>query len=298
MLAVALNQTVYLWHHETAEIQCLLTTPDRGNIVTSVAWMNHMSHLAVGTTDKHIELWDSSIGRRVRLMKGHEGRVSALSWNNHILSSGSRDQSIIHHDVRMARPMINIVHNAHNQEVCGLKWSPDGSQLASGGNDNTLQIWDSYTSTKPLFTLDQHQAAVKAIAWCPWQSKLLATGGGTSDRKLRFWNTANGICLNMIDTNSQVSSIQWSPHSKELVSAHGFSENQLTVWKYPAMVRIAELRGHEARILHTALSPDGETVASAGADETLRIWKVFEKPYKGTRQPKHDSSGTMTATIR
>ena len=42
------------------------------------------------------------------------------------------------------------------------------------------------------------------------------------------------------------------------------------------MKKIAELRGHTSRVLHLALSPDGTTVASAAADETLRFWKVFE----------------------
>ena len=31
----------------------------------------------------------------------------------------------------------------HEQEVCGLKWSPSGAQLASGGNDNLLHIWSA-----------------------------------------------------------------------------------------------------------------------------------------------------------
>ena len=42
------------------------------------------------------------------------------------------------------------------------------------------------------------------------------------------------------------------------------------------MKKIAELRGHTSRVLHLALSPDGTTVASAAADETLRFWKVFQ----------------------
>lgn len=94
--------------------------------------------------------------------------------------------------------------------------------------------------------------------------------------KIRFWNTSTGACLNMVDTHSQVCSLVWSKHSKELVSSHGFSQNQLVVWKYPTMTRIAELTGHTSRVLHTALSPDGTTVVSAAGDETLRFWKIFD----------------------
>lgn len=68
----------------------------------------------------------------------------------------------------------------------------------------------------------------------------------------------------------QVCSIVWSTYYKELISGHGYANNQLIIWKYPVMSRVAELNGHMARVLHLALSPDGTTVLSAGADETLR----------------------------
>lgn len=218
--------------------------------------------------------------------------VGSLAWNGHLLSSGSRDGKIFNHDVRIAQHHVATLEG-HTQEVCGLKWSPDGLQLASGGahprplrmhisltvrcagNDNLLNIWDA-SSTAPKFSLDAHQAAVKAVAWCPWQQGLLASGGGTSDRCIRTWSSTTGACLNTVDTGSQVCALQWNPHQRELVSSHGFSENQLIVWKYPAMVRMAELRGHTSRVLHLALSPDGTTIASAAGDETLRFWKVFE----------------------
>lgn len=83
------------------------------------------------------------------------------------------------------------------RQVCGLKWSPDGSTLASGGNENYLCLWDSCMSStggaggrmgrdhKPRKTLVEHQAAVKALAWCPFQRHLLASGGGTADRTIK-----------------------------------------------------------------------------------------------------------------
>ena len=46
------------------------------------------------------------------------------------------------------------------------------------------------------------------------------------------------------------------------------------------MAKIKELEGHAFRVLHMALSPDGGTVVSAAADETLRFWEVFVPPGK------------------
>ena len=82
----------------------------------------------------------------------------------------------------------------------------------------------------------QHQAAVKAVAWCPWQPSILASGGGTADRCIRIWNVNNGTLLNTVDTKSQVCSIVWASEYKELVSAHGYANNEISIWKYPTMV--------------------------------------------------------------
>ena len=45
---------------------------------------------------------------------------------------------------------------------------------------------------------------MKAIAWCPWQASLLASGGGSIDRQIRLWNVSSGTCLQTMETNSQV----------------------------------------------------------------------------------------------
>ena len=105
----------------------------------------------------------------------------------------------------------------HKQEVCGLKWSPDHQHLASGGNDNKLFVWNM-TSTIPVQTCNEHLAAVKAIAWSPHQHGLLASGGGTADRCIRFWNTLTCQPLQCVDTGSQVCNLAWSKHSNEIVS--------------------------------------------------------------------------------
>ena len=81
-------------------------------------------------------------------------------WSNekiwlHLLNA----LQIINHDVRVAEHAVSTLNN-HTQEVCGLKWSTDGRYLASGGNDNLINIWEN-GSTNPLHSFTRHQAAVK-----------------------------------------------------------------------------------------------------------------------------------------
>ncbi|KAI6696113.1 hypothetical protein NL676_016232 [Syzygium grande] len=269
----------------------LVTIDDESGPVTSVSWAPDGRHIAVGLNNSEVQLWDSADNRLLRTLRGgHRSRVGSLAWNNHILTTGGMDGQIVNNDVRV-RSHIVETYRGHTQEVCGLKWSASGQQLASGGNDNILHIWDrsvasSNSPTQWLHRLEEHTAAVKALAWCPFQGNLLASGGGGGDRSIKFWNTHTGACLNSVDTGSQVCSLLWNKNERELLSSHGFTQNQLTLWKYPSMVKIAELTGHTSRVLFMAQSPDGCTVASAAGDETLRFWNVFGVPEVAKPAPK------------
>ena len=153
------------------------------------------------------------------------------------------------------------------------------------------------TNETPLFRFDAHQAAVKALAWCPWQKHLLASGGGTADRMIRFWNTQTGACLQSVDTKSQVCALTWAKHEKELVSSHGYSHNQVILWRYPSMVKVAELTGHTSRVLHMAQSPDGQTVVTAAADETLRFWKILSGDAAAEQEKHARASSLLTNAV-
>ena len=96
--------------------------------------------------------------------------------------SGSRSSSIHHHDARVAAHHVGTL-SGHTQEVCGLRWSPDGRHLASGANDNLLCVWPGHSmagaSQQPIHTFTQHLSAVKVsrvqwsasvcgVIWAEW----------------------------------------------------------------------------------------------------------------------------------
>ncbi|RVW81029.1 Protein FIZZY-related 3 [Vitis vinifera] len=109
--------------------------------------------------------------------------------------------------------------------------SHNDRELASSGNDNQL-----------VLKLTDLTAAVKAIAWSPHQSSLLASGGGTADWYIRFWSMQSA----------------WSKNVNELVSTHGYSQNQIMVWKHPSMTKVTTLTGHSLLVLYLAMSWDGQ----------------------------------------
>ncbi|KAM3246990.1 hypothetical protein P3L10_008757 [Capsicum annuum] len=126
--------------------------------------------------------------------------------------------------------------------------------------------------------MTDHTAAVKALSWCPFQSNMVASGGGVGDQCIKFWSTNTGACLNTVKTGSQGCSLLWNKHDRELLSSHSFTDNQLTVWKYDSLTNNTTLCSFMLIFCNALLtflldmfpSPDGYTVATAAADETLR----------------------------
>ena len=277
LIAVGLGTSVYIWNATTGCISKLCEFPN-SNYPSSLSWSGSLKYLAVGTSHSEVQIWDTEAHKLIRTMLGHSFRVGALAWSNPLLTSGSQNGSIIHHDPRIPDHFVCVL-SKHRQEVCGLRWSNDYQFLASGGNDNLLCIWDKnkLTTSEPLHTSTLHIAAVKALAWCPWNNNLLASGGGTADRYIRIWNSHTGKCIVAEDTGSQISGIIWSERYKEIATSHGYTKHQLSLWRYPSLQQVGELTGHSMRILSTTLSPDESTVATLGADESLRFWKCFDE---------------------
>jgi cell division cycle 20-like protein 1 (cofactor of APC complex) len=279
-LAVGLGSVVYLWSASNASVKKLC---DLGHEpVTSVSWNQSSSHVTVGSNDGTVRLYDVTSMEQVRETRGklHSSRVGTIAWNRDTFVTGGRDKNMFMVDVRA--PQMHVRQfQGHKSEVCGTRWNPDGDLLASGGNDNRLFVWDT-RQDRPLWRFTDHVAAVKAMAWSPHKRGLLASGGGTADRKIRFWNTSNGNCINVVDTGSQVCNLAWSRFSEELVSTHGYSQqgsnqNHVTIWNYGRMSQMAVLTGHTFRVVYLSCSPDGQSIVTGAGDETLRFWNVFSK---------------------
>ncbi|KAH8102320.1 WD40-repeat-containing domain protein [Cristinia sonorae] len=302
ILAVALAESSYVWKADTGEV-VQLGEASEGTYISAVDFANDGNFLGVGVGSGEVELWDVETQKKLRTMTGHSSQVACLSWNQHILSSGCGDGSIWHHDVRVARHKVGELLG-HQGEVCGLKWRSDGELLASGGNDNVVNIWDgrvgdvgSGTRGVAKWTKRNHTAAVKAIAWCPWQPSLLASGGGTNDATVHIWNSTTGARLHSLTTPSQVTSIQWSPHRKEFLTTHGFPTNAIMIHSYPSLERVVEIRdAHDSRVLWSTLSPAGDVVCTGAGDENLKFWRVWDVPKVKKGKDVKDTTRSSTSS--
>ena len=269
-LAVGLGNAVYMWNFHSNEVT-KITHLDHYNLVTSVTWDKADGKLAVGTLHGKVQYWDAEKGKKIGEGNDHFERVGAVSMMAKQLITGSRDRSILLYDLRRGfSPISSYSH--HKQEICGLKWSPNGEYFASGGNDNKLFIYSPKTK-QPLMRKN-HRAAVKAIAWSEKNYGLLATGAGSADRCLRLWNVKEQKLIDFKDTGSQICNILFSKHRNEIITTHGFSNNEINIWEIEGLKKMASLTGHTSRVLYLSMSPCGEFIVTGAGDETLRFWDL------------------------
>ncbi|TKA32770.1 hypothetical protein B0A50_00995 [Salinomyces thailandicus] len=189
----------------------------------------------------------------------------------------------------------------HTQQVCGLAWSPDGDFFATGGNDNQLFLFETKKILKPaarsrgdsdatvnvrsgddnssdipvtgqgevlsitpgqerhVFALN---AAVKAIAFAPWQPSLIAAGGGSNDRCIHFFHTFSGAALATIDCHAQVTSLIWSEQRREIAATFGFAQPEhsyrVAVFTWPRCRMVVGIPWYsEERALYAVAYPKG-----------------------------------------
>lgn len=108
-LAVGLSQQVYIWSASSSQVIKLHDYAEDEDMTASVCWSrNGGQYLATGTHTGIVHLWDTETQKLIRTFEGHEGRVGALSWSNsNMLSSGSKDKTILNRDMRVRDPYIS-----------------------------------------------------------------------------------------------------------------------------------------------------------------------------------------------
>ncbi|KAL9710619.1 hypothetical protein Ac2012v2_006157 [Leucoagaricus gongylophorus] len=208
---------------------------DRGDLRVIECAGSDMPHIvALGTTKGFVQIWD--VKAKKMAMSWSTKGVSVMRWNSAVLTVGGLKGTIRHYDTRV-EPKSKMKDLApkltrHQARITSLAWNISGKILASGDESGTVYCWEQGKKV-PLDVGEfvqrrkkmQHSSAVSAVAWCPWQPKILAS----TELKgiLRLWNVeasspmANELVPGILDLGASITGLHFSPHCKEFVTTHG-----------------------------------------------------------------------------
>ncbi|KAI5171769.1 cell division cycle 20-like protein 1, cofactor of APC complex [Nematocida sp. LUAm3] len=268
----ALDERVFVQNFLTGRIS--LAARLNSTYITSVKASPDGKTVGVGTCTGDVAIIDLKT-LHVTKRHQHKSRIGVLEWSGSRLLSGSRDRFIKYMDLKSPESFRPVI--AHTQEVCGLSFSPDGTYLATGGNDNKVFILDGRAYSTTIHTITAHKAAVKAIGWSPVRANILATGGGTADRTVKTWKVSGSFekLIDSIEYGSQVCNLHWTK-TNELITTHGYSQNDIRIMDMCRKKQVKLFEGHRNRVIHFGMNEEEEYFATGSGDETLCVWRAKE----------------------
>ncbi|KAJ7607354.1 WD40-repeat-containing domain protein [Roridomyces roridus] len=288
--------------------------------------------LAFSTTTGCIQIWDTetktmltSWTNKNKKKLGGAG-VACMAWFGPFLAVGWAHGAIRVYDTRIGN-VAKMKERCtrmfrHEAAICALQWNSNGKMLASGDESGRVLCWDMAASTRaqhqsPLEVGDHvqrrkkivHSGTIMALAWCPWNPKLLATGDASGTLKL--WtieaNTTHTNAGAKVDLGSRITSLHFSPHYKELVCAlgervttdavpgmgskHAALSNEVVVYQVPGLRHITNVpvSGQvgggtvEGAVLSTG-SGTHRLVVAVPSEDKLKVYEVWGKQKELRRQ--------------
>jgi len=150
--------------------------------------------------------------------------------------------------------------------VPGLAILPDGSLLATACGDRVVRLWDAASGT---LQRELSPAGTHTVVFSHGGDLIASVG---RDAGLRLWEVESGEPLWTTPISGSVFSVAFSPDDTMLVTAHGLPDFAVRVWSAETGDLLWESFEHEADTHEVRFSPNGETIASIGADTLVILW--------------------------
>jgi WD40 repeat protein/Zn-dependent protease with chaperone function len=226
--------------------------------------------------DGVVSLWDTSTGKVVGTLTGHEEDVRAMAFTHDgkTLATGGKDRTIRLWDVA-TRQQVRLFQGPKRQSdpnveaspILATAYSPDGNSVATADEGGQVNIY-GLSPPRLVRSWVAHSDAASAIAYSP-DGRTLVTGG--YDKAIKIWNVATGELVRSLDGHKGwVMSLAFSHDGQTLAS--GSYDRSIRIWNVADGVERHTLAGHTATVRSLAFSHNDKLLASGSADQTVRLW--------------------------
>ncbi len=247
------------------------------DLIQSVRFTPDGKHLAAGGYEV-ATLWDvpvdpASPWPEPRTFGPHAFRVLAIDFSpdGRIMATGGGDPArsgeVKLWDLATGK-LVRSVDGLHTDTVCGLRFHPDGTRLATASADRFVKVI-AVEDARELKAFEGHTGHALAVDWSA-DGKQIVSGG--ADNALKVWDLETGDLLRTLSgAGKPITSLRWVPNRPLVAGASG--DATVRYWNPNGAGNVVRtFAGPVDYLFGVATSRDGKLVAAGGADGTLYLW--------------------------
>jgi WD40 repeat protein/transcriptional regulator with XRE-family HTH domain len=307
-----LPESIEALHHSIVASPIRFTLKGHDMWVVSAAYSPDGKTLATIGRDGTTILWDTMSGKELRRLQGSTVVKDAFGTQRLAFHPDGEQLAVADSELikiwDLESETVIKTLPGHEGDVWSIEFSSDGQQLASGGTDRTVRIWD--IATGESLVLEGHTLAIEGLAFKP-DGNWLATA--SDDQTMKIWDTETGELLRdvtgfpdvadsvafssdgtrlaaagtgayiriwdattidgdeILRIEENVSGVTFSPEGTKIAAASG---SNVKIWDASTGQELDTLIGHTGWVIDVVFSPDGKQLATTSFDGTTKVWSI------------------------